>query len=127
MEAITLRVFRGDKSGGKLVDYQVETFPNMVVLDAVHSIQASQDSTLACRWNCKAAKCGSCSAEMDGKPGLMCKTRVDQFPSGTIEVGPLRTFPLIKDLVTDVSWNYRVSKQIPPLTLAADAPKPFVM
>jgi succinate dehydrogenase / fumarate reductase iron-sulfur subunit len=128
MEAITLRVFRGDKSGGKLVDYQVETFPNMVVLDAVHSIQASQDSTLACRWNCKAAKCGSCSAEIDGKPALMCKTQVHECAGRVITVTPMRTFPLVKDLVTDVSWNYRMSSKIPPLTPRADvAGKPFQM
>ena len=106
METITLRIFRGDASGGSLVDYQgVETFPNMVVLDAVHAIQANQDSTLACRWNCKAAKCGSCSAEIDGKPRLMCKTQVHECEGSTITVVPMRTFPLIKDLVTDVSWE----------------------
>ncbi len=128
METITLRVFRGDSSGGKLVDYQVETFPNMVVLDAVHSIQAHQDSTLACRWNCKAAKCGSCSAEIDGKPALMCKTQVDECAGKVITVAPMRTFPLLKDLVTDVSWNYRMASKIPPLTPRAEvAGKPFNM
>lgn len=126
-EKIILRVLRGNADGAKLVDYEVPTFEGMVVLDAVHFVQQNTDSSLACRWNCKAAKCGSCSAEMDGKPGLMCKTRVDQFPAGMIEVGPLRTFPLIKDLVTDVSWNYRVSARIPPLTIARDAQTPFIM
>src|SRR5579871_5657477 len=128
MSTITLRVFRGDVCGGELVDYQVETFPGMVVLDAVHQIQAEQDSSLACRWNCKAAKCGSCSAEIDGKPALMCKTLVDDCASSTITVGPMRTFPLLKDLVTDVSWNYRMSSKIPPLTPRPDvAGQPFRM
>ncbi len=127
-ETITLNVFRGEsESGGRLQSYEVPTFPGMVVLDAVHHIQAHDDSTLACRWNCKAAKCGSCSAEVDGKPKLMCKTRVDQYPTGVINLGPLRAFPLVKDLVTDVSWNYRTARKIPPLTVAPDAPKPFVM
>ena len=124
---IKLKVLRGDENGAKMVTYDVETFEGMVVLDAIHQIQEKHDSSLACRWNCKAAKCGSCSAEVDGKPKLMCKTRVDEYPSGEIEVGPMRTFPLIKDLVTDVSWNYRVSTKIPPLTLDADAPKPLIM
>lgn len=121
MAKIKLRVYRGDASGGQHLIYEVETFQGMVVLDAIHIIQAEQDSTLACRWNCKAAKCGSCSAEIDGKPALMCKTRVDQFPSGDITVSPMQAFPIIKDLVTDVSWNYRVSAKIPPLQ-----PKPEV-
>lgn len=124
---VTLRVFRGDKSGGEDVAYDVPTFPGMVVLDAVHYIQGNLDSTLACRWNCKAAKCGSCSAEVDGMPKLMCKTRVDQYPTGDIRVHPLKAFPVIKDLVPDVSWNFRVAEKIAPLTLAPDAPKPFVM
>jgi len=128
METITLRIFRGDASGGKLVDYKVETFPNMVVLDAIHSIQAEQDSTIACRWNCKAAKCGSCSAEIDGKPALMCKTQVHDCKGDVITVTPMRTFPLLKDLVTDVSWNYRMAAKIPPLTPRADvAGSPFNM
>jgi succinate dehydrogenase / fumarate reductase iron-sulfur subunit len=127
MANIKLNVFRGDPNGAEMVTYSVPTFEGMVALDAIHYIQQNLDSSLACRWNCKAAKCGSCSAEINGMPKLMCKTRVDQYPSGEINVGPLRTFPLIKDLVTDVSWNYRVSKKIPPLALAPDAPKPLVM
>ena len=128
MSTITLRVFRGDVNGGELKDYQVETFPGMVVLDAIHAIQADQDSSLACRWNCKAAKCGSCSAEIDGKPRLMCKSPVEEYASGTITVGPMRTFPLLKDLVTDVSWNYRMASKIPPLSPKPEAAgKPFVL
>ena len=126
MSKITLNVFRGDSANGKLVGYEVETFAGMVVLDAIHQIQAEQDSSLACRWNCKAAKCGSCSAEIDGRPSLMCKTRVDDFPTGEINVGPMKTWPLIKDLVTDVSWNYRMQAKIPPLVLKPeDQGKPF--
>jgi len=126
-DKITLKILRGDSSGVEEVAYETPTFEGMVVLDAIHYIQANLDSTLACRWNCKAAKCGSCSAEIEGRPALMCKSRVDQFPSGVIRVGPIRTFPLIKDLVTDVSWNFKVAEKIPPLTLADDAPKPFNM
>src|ERR1700722_13084460 len=101
---VTLKVFRGDpENGGELKSYDVPTFDGMVVLDAIHYIQANKDSSLACRWNCKAAKCGSCSAEVDGRPKLMCKTRVDEYPTGTITVTPMKTFPLVKDLVTDVS------------------------
>ncbi|HZT42708.1 MAG TPA: succinate dehydrogenase/fumarate reductase iron-sulfur subunit [Chthonomonadaceae bacterium] len=128
MDKITLRVFRGDSEGGKMIAYEVPTFPGMVVLDAVHYIQSHLDSTLACRWNCKAAKCGSCSAEIDGKPRLMCKSRVDEYPSGDISLGPMRAFPLIKDLVTDVSWNYRTAAMIPPLVPKPEvAGKPFVL
>src|SRR5437879_6738216 len=110
-EAI-LEVFRGDRQGGKTEQYRVPVAPGMVVLDAIHYIQGHLALDLAVRWNCKAAKCGSCSAEVNGRPMLMCKTRVDQFQGKEIHVGPMRTFPLIKDLVTDVSWNYEVNRKV---------------
>ena len=117
MAEAALRVFRGSKEGGREIEYPVPLKPGMVVLDAVHYIQGYLAPDLAVRWNCKAAKCGSCSAEVNGKPRLMCKTRMDEFPEGQpIVVYPMKTFPLIKDLVTDVSWNYKVDRQIPPFT-----------
>ena len=115
MAEATLRVFRGDRESGKPVDYRVPLVPGMVVLDALHSIQAHQAPDLAVRWNCKAGKCGSCSAEVNGRPRLTCKTRMDSLPlDQPITVFPMKAFPLIKDLVTDVSWNYKVNQKIPP-------------
>jgi succinate dehydrogenase / fumarate reductase iron-sulfur subunit len=116
----TLSVYRGDAQGGKEVEYRVPVEPGMVVLDAIHWIQAHQAPDLAVRWNCKAAKCGSCSAEVNGKPALMCKSRMDHFePGKPISVRPMKTFPIIRDLVTDVSWNYEINKKIRPF-----APRP---
>lgn len=123
---VILKIFRGDAEGGEEVAYEAPVFPGMVVLDAVHYIQNHIDTSLACRWNCKAAKCGSCSAEINGYPRLMCKTRIDSY-RGVIRVRPMRTFPLVKDLVTDVSWNYTTAAKIPPFTPAPGAPDPFVM
>jgi succinate dehydrogenase / fumarate reductase iron-sulfur subunit len=123
----TFRVFRGDASGGEEVEYRVPAVTGMVVLDAIHYIQAHIDGSLAVRWNCKAAKCGSCSAEVNGRPRLMCKTRLDDFENVDIHVNPLRTFPVIKDLVTDVSWNYEVNKQIAPFTPDPNDTAPWVM
>jgi len=117
-----VRVFRGDKSGGQEVEYRVPIEPGMVVLDAIHWIQAHRAPDLAVRWNCKAAKCGSCSAEVNGKPSLMCKTRMDHFAAGeAVSVRPMKTFPLIRDLVTDVSWNFEVNKRIAPFKPRAGA------
>jgi len=112
-----LHVFRGDASGGKLQEYKVPVEEGMVVLDAIHRIQGYHAPDLAVRWNCKAAKCGSCSAEVNGKPKLLCKTRMDALPlDQPIVVQPMKTFPIVKDLVTDVKWNYEVNKKIPPFT-----------
>ena len=83
------------------------------MLDAVHQIQAESAPDLACRWNCKAGKCGSCSAEINGKPRLMCMTRMDQLPPDeAVTVEPMRAFPLVRDLVTDVSHNFRAKLAI---------------
>src|SRR5213594_3763646 len=124
MKEATLRVFRGDSSGGQTVDYRVPVAPGMVVLDALHYIQGYLAPDLAVRWNCKAAKCGSCSAEVNGRPRLTCKTRLSDFePDETITVEPMRAFPLIRDLVTDVSWNYEVNQRIPPFSPPADVPQ----
>jgi succinate dehydrogenase / fumarate reductase iron-sulfur subunit len=128
MADIVLSIFRGAEQGGAEQEYRVASVPGMVVLDAVLAVQAKQAPDLAVRWNCKAAHCGSCSAEVNGKPRLMCKTRVDEFPAGQpIRVSPMRAFRLIKDLVTDVSWNYQTAKLIPPFTPPAGEKAPFTM
>jgi succinate dehydrogenase / fumarate reductase iron-sulfur subunit len=109
----TFRVWRGDEKGGAFQDYTTEVVEGMVVLDAVHRIQAEQANDLAVRWNCKAGKCGSCSAEVNGMPRLMCMTRLSELPlDKPVTVEPMRSFPLLRDLVTDVSWNFRVKKGI---------------
>jgi succinate dehydrogenase / fumarate reductase iron-sulfur subunit len=119
----TFRVWRGDATGGAFQEYQVPVDEGMVVLDVIHRIQATQAPDLAVRWNCKAGKCGSCSAEVNGKPRLMCMTRMDLFPPDQpVVVSPMKTFPRIKDLVTDVSYNFQKLKEVPPLKLKPKDP-----
>ena len=111
--ARTFRVWRGADGQGDFRDYTTEAMDGMVVLDALHQIQAEQAPDLALRWNCKAGKCGSCSAEINGKPKLMCMTRLDELPADEpVSVEPMRAFPHVRDLVTDVSWNFRVKPNI---------------
>jgi len=120
-KTVTFRIWRGDATGGKFVEYTTEITEGLVVLDVVHKIQATQANDLACRWNCKAGKCGSCSAEVNGMPKLMCMTRMDTLDiSKPITIEPMRAFPSLRDLVTDVSWNFRVKTKFKPRT--PDAP-----
>jgi len=113
MSRATFSVWRGNANDGKFVDYTIETATGMVVLDAVRRIQADQANDLALRWNCKAGKCGSCSAEVNGMPRLMCMTRLSQLPlHKPVTVEPMKAFPHVKDLISDVSWNYEVKKRI---------------
>jgi succinate dehydrogenase / fumarate reductase iron-sulfur subunit len=110
----SFRVWRGDSEKGDLVDYLVEVNDGEVVLDIIHRLQQTQVGDLAVRWNCKAGKCGSCSAEINGRPRLMCMTRMSTFTeTDTITVTPLRTFPVVRDLVTDVEFNYKKAREIP--------------
>ena len=109
-----LRVWRGDAEGGELVDFTVEVNEGEVVLDIIHRLQATQAPDLAVRWHCKAGKCGSCSAEVNGRPRLMCMTRMNTFAAGEpISITPMRAFPVIRDLVTDVSFNYAKARAVP--------------
>ena len=115
MPIATFKIWRGDATHGEFRDYTAEEAEGMVVLDAVHDIQRTQAPDLACRWNCKAGKCGSCSAEVNGMPKLMCMTRMSELPlEKPVTIEPIKAFPVIKDLVTDVSWNFRAKKKIKP-------------
>jgi succinate dehydrogenase / fumarate reductase iron-sulfur subunit len=110
----SMRIWRGNSEAGQLEEHKVEVGEGEVVLDVIHRLQATETPDLAVRWNCKAGKCGSCSAEINGKPSLMCMTRMNTFTEDeTVTVTPLRAFPVIKDLVTDVSFNYQKAREIP--------------
>ena len=114
-QSATFNIWRGDRTSGAFQSYATEVTSGMVVLDAIHQIQAEHANDLAVRWNCKAGKCGSCSAEINGMPKLMCMTRLNTLPlDKPVTVEPMHAFPRIKDLVTDVSWNYRVKEKIKP-------------
>lgn len=111
----TFRIWRGDGKEGSWTDYETAVSTGMVVLDAVHQIQAEQAPDLAVRWNCKAGKCGSCSAEVNGRPKLMCMTRLSDLPlDRPVTLEPMRAFPRLRDLVCDLSWNYEVKPRIKP-------------
>jgi succinate dehydrogenase / fumarate reductase iron-sulfur subunit len=113
MPKFKFNIWRTNTNGGQFQEYETVITEGMVVLDAVHQIQAESANDLAVRWNCKAGKCGSCSAEINGHPKLMCMTRMGDMPADKpVNIQPMKAFPVIKDLVTDVSVNYRIKKKI---------------
>jgi len=129
MSKRNFKIYRGDDERGELVNYKCEVTEGMVVLDAIHKIQSNQANDLACRWNCKAGKCGSCGVEINGKPKLACMTRMNEFEEEqTVVITPLKSFPVIKDIVSDVSWNYKQNEKIIPFSPSEkDKEKDFVM
>ena len=121
---VTLRVWRGDAEGGRFRDYRVEAEEGEVVLDVLFRLQATQAGDLAIRWNCKAGRCGSCSTEINGIPRLACMTRMNTLPEDEpITVAPMKTFPIVRDLVTDVAFNYEMAKRVPSFRPRAKDPK----
>ena len=129
MSKRNFKIYRGDDERGELVNYKCKVTEGMVVLDVIHKIQSNQANDLACRWNCKAGKCGSCSVEINGKPKLACMTRMNEFEEEqTVVITPLKSFPVIKDIVSDVSWNYKQNEKIIPFSPSEkDKEKDFVM
>ena len=96
----TFKIWRTGSGKGEFQDYTTDITEGMVVLDAVHQIQAESAPDLACRWNCKAGKCGSCSAEINGKPKLMCMTRLDTIDlTEAVTIEPMRAFS-----ITSSAW-----------------------
>ena len=129
MSKRNFKIYRGDDERGELVNYKCKVTEGMVVLDVIHKIQSNQANDLACRWNCKAGKCGSCGVEINGKPKLACMTRMNEFEEEqTVVITPLKAFPVIKDIVSDVSWNYKQNEKIIPFSPSEkDKEKDFVM
>ena len=129
MKERDFKIYRGDDEKGELVSYKCNVSEGMVVLDVIHRIQADQANDLAGRWNCKAGKCGACSVEINGKPRLACMTRMNEFyEAKTVIISPLKSFPVMRDIVTDVSWNYKQNQKILPFSPSKkDKEKDFVM
>src|SRR5258708_30902068 len=99
MPDVQVWVWRGDASGGDFMPYKVAADEGMVVLDVVHRIQAEKAPDLAVRWNCKAGKCGSCSAEVNRHPQLLCMTPLNAVPPGAhLTISPAKTLPAIQGL-----------------------------
>src|SRR5258707_14926714 len=114
MATATFRIWRGEKGQGKFQDYTAEVSAGMVVLDVVHQIQAEQAGDLAVRWNCKAGKSGSRSAEINGMAQLMWIIRLKTLAlEKPVKIEPMKAFPHIRVLGTHVSWNYPGKQRIP--------------
>jgi fumarate reductase iron-sulfur subunit len=101
---MVLRVFRwapGAEPGRQ--DYPIEARPGMTVLDALVEVQRATDPTLAFRYACRVGMCGSCGMVIDGRERWACRTLLASLRGTTITVRPLYHFPLIRDLVVDMT------------------------
>jgi fumarate reductase iron-sulfur subunit len=102
--SVTLRVFRwtaGEAEG--LAEYRVAAAADTTVLDALVEIQRAQDPTLAFRYACRVGMCGSCAMVVNGRERWACRTRLESLGPGPVSVRPLYHFPLLRDLVVDMT------------------------
>jgi fumarate reductase (CoM/CoB) subunit B len=100
---ISVKVLRCDPTVDASPHFETYLVPyteRMRVLDALNYIHEHLDGTLAYRWVCRAAQCGSCTVMVNGRPGPACKTEVPRVAEELV-IEPLRNFPVIKDLVVD--------------------------
>ena len=110
MSVLQVSVWRGTREGN-FQDFEVPRHPSQTVLDVVIHIQRELDPTLAYRYACRVGMCGSCAMSVNGVPRWTCRTHVDKVVrNGRLQIGPLRTLPVIRDLATDMreffdKWN----------------------
>lgn len=116
MNTINLKIFRFDPEAPepepRYQTYTVKTEPGMTVMEALFDVLDNQDGTLAFRYSCRWAVCGSCAVTLNGKCRLACKTQISNY-KGTLTIEPLPGLDIIKDLVVDLEPffdNYRKIK-----------------
>ncbi len=83
--------------------YEVRTHPGMTVLEGLHRIRDEQDATLSWRYSCRMGVCGSCAMLINGRAALACNTQVEDLAEPTVRLQPLSNFPVVKDLVPDLT------------------------
>ena len=113
----TVEVYRQGPGEGKPRYDRFEVpvqHPGMTVLEALLYIKENLDPTLAVRYSCRMAVCGSCGMYVNGKGVLACHTRLAEFPSGKIRVSPMPNYPVVKDLMTDMSEFFTHHREVKP-------------
>ena len=126
-ETVKLSVARyrpEEESRPSFSEYEVPYRKDWAVLDALNYIKDKLDGSLSFRWSCRMGVCGSCGMMVNGYPKLSCATFLVDYLPGPIRVEPLRYFPIVRDLVVDISDFMRKLKKVKPWILRARE-KPF--
>jgi fumarate reductase iron-sulfur subunit len=101
-------------------EYEIPYQDDMVVLDALNYIKDEVDGTLAYRWSCRMGVCGSCGMMVDYKPRLTCSTFLREFHPKPITVEPLENFPIVRDLVVDMTDFMEKLREVKPWLVRTD-------
>jgi succinate dehydrogenase / fumarate reductase iron-sulfur subunit len=122
--SVVLRVYRANNANGSCPRYDTFDVPIQrwtTVLDALLYAKAYKDTSIAIRYSCRMASCGSCGMKINGRPRLACYTNVTELESDVVSCEPLPNFALIRDLVTDFSQFFRHHKSVRPYIINQNA------
>ena len=121
---IQIRLRRANPAVGSKEEFstfEIPFEPGMTVLSALLYAKEKIDHSIAIRYSCRMACCGSCGMKINGVPKLACYTQVAEYNSKMITIEPLDHYPLIRDLVTDFDGFFHVHKSILPFLIRRDS------
>lgn len=122
-DLITLEVFRykpDENTEPFFQNYEIPLKKEWVILDALNYVKDHLEGTLSYRWSCRMGVCGSCGMMVNGKPVLTCNTFVEKFIPGPIRIEPLENFPVVRDLVIEMSDFLDKLKSVKPWIIRDD-------
>ena len=111
--SVRVKIRRGgaaDDPDERVDVFEVETGPRMTVLDALVAVQSGQDATLSFRYSCRVGMCGTCALKVNGRPAWACRTRLEGL-GDEVTLEPLTNFPVLSDLVVDMSAFFEKMKK----------------
>ncbi len=120
---LNIRRFQKEKEPPAWIEtFEVETRRKMNLLEALFRIQDEQDETLSFRYSCRGAVCGSCAMRVNGKDVLACRTPVETLLGKAVQIEPLPFFPVIRDLIVDMSAFFHQYRAVQPYLHARAVP-----
>lgn len=105
----------------KFVEYTVPYERWTTVLDAILDVKKHLDHSVAVRYSCRQATCGSCGMKINGRPRLACFTKISELNTDVITVEPMSNYPIIRDLVVDFKRMFEKHKKIMPYVIREDS------
>ena len=121
---ITLRISRSNPSEGQeasFSEFQIPVQKWTTVLEAILYVKQNFDHSVAVRYSCRQASCGSCGMKINGKPALACYTKISELNSNVVTVEPMNNFPIIRDLAVDFKQLISNHKKMKPFIIREDS------
>ena len=122
--SITLRISKfnpKNDSSSKFVEFKVPVQKWTTVLDTILSVKQYLDPSIAVRYSCRQASCGSCGMKINGKPALACYTKISELNSNIVTVEPMNNFPILRDLAVDMTQMFSTHKKLKPYIIRDDS------